>query len=338
MQHVRFPLMDLTYIKTTVVGKLLHDNVDPMVRHLIDEAIEYHEHPHKRDRIYGCRTWPRTGTTKFVSLKHMDEHPNPVQVFEVLSKRVEDVSKAPNRRDYDVVVENCNLFAISGQSLDEPFENLATVDVYNPKANTWQTIEPMLMKRSNFAATAVNGIVYVSGGFHIVFLDKLEAYNTLTRKWKLLSNMPQSRAYHQLVAIGDRLYAIGNVMEGRGKTMDSYDIATNKWTEEPPMSTSRYAFGAAVLNNMIYVCGGHSDYYGTEVFDPVQRVWTAIASTHNARSQFSLVVYQDKLWAFGGMNSEQTIEVYDPETNVWTNFKAKIYANLGGMLTEVSNF
>jgi len=78
-----------------------------------------------------------------------------------------------------VEVLNGKLYVIGGYNLvDGNATALNTVEVYDPETDSWTTLTPMPTARSNDASGAVNGVIYVAGGYDFLgnIFDTLEAF------------------------------------------------------------------------------------------------------------------------------------------------------------------
>jgi hypothetical protein len=121
-----------------------------------------------------------------------------------------------------------------------------------------------------------------------------------------------------------------------------YNVETNTWKKLPipsclcPSCPAQVAddltFGAAVLDGVFYVCGGHHGDSRARIeagassichkYDPYQDRWVAIQSMKRTRTCFPLLAFDGKLYALGGLvgsTPTDTVEVYDPATDQWTD-------------------
>src|SRR5690349_25127086 len=106
----------------------------------------------------------------------------------------------------------------------------ATVD-----RGSWRTAAPAPMKRTEVAAAAVGGKIYVVGGFEEP--------------------------------------ALGNVLNFAITTaMEEYDPATDKWTTKAPMPVGLHHVGIGVAGGRLYVVGGYKQS-GLSVWGPVATVY-----------------------------------------------------------------
>jgi N-acetylneuraminic acid mutarotase len=65
---------------------------------------------------------------------------------------------------YSTVAVDRKIYLIGGYSLDNGFKDLASVDVYEPSLKRWGSI-PALPSPKMAPSVAVNGVIYVLGGF-----------------------------------------------------------------------------------------------------------------------------------------------------------------------------
>ena len=91
--------------------------------------------------------------------------------------------------------------------------------------------------------------------------------------------------------------------------------------------------GVAVLDNKIFVTGGHYGGYGqymssVDCYDPDTNTWSQVANMNIARHNHSLVSPHGRLCAIGGEDDihgvVDSVEVYDPDTNTWTLLQHKL--------------
>jgi hypothetical protein len=116
---------------------------------------------------------------------------------------------------------------------------LATAERYDPAANTWTPIASMASARYLFAAAAVGGFLYVTGGVGAdgSTLRSCERYDPASNTWSRIADLPEPRQGHALACLGGSLYAVG------GQTSDDddpspsppwrYDATADAWLVTP---------------------------------------------------------------------------------------------------------
>ena len=144
------------------------------------------------------------------------------------------------------------LYAIGGWSGGH---RVATAERYDPAANTWTAIASMASARTDFAAAAMGGALYVTGGLEgpyagpHVALMRCERYDPVSNVWSRIADLPEPRFGHALACLGGSLYAVGGgaVDDGPCSTLSPwrYDAITDAWVVAPlaAVSTPMKLFG-----------------------------------------------------------------------------------------------
>ena len=173
------------------------------------------------------------------------------------------------------------IFVIGGrQSTSGPCSGgpyLTTVEKYDVDTNTWTAVAPLLNGRSDLAAVAHGGKIYVFGGCNATGVtNEVDIYDPQTDTWTT-GSMPMPTARASLVAghSGDLIYAIGGTTDGVtvSDKNEVYDISHDSWSANTPMNTPRQEAGVNSHGGRIYVVGGATPAFGSssnanEVFKP----------------------------------------------------------------------
>src|SRR2546422_996486 len=196
-------------------------------------------------------------------------------------------SKAPmptGRQGMGVGVANGVLYAIGGFSIHYTATGgysssesiLATVEAYDPVANSWTTKAPMPTSRYGLAVDVVNGVLYAVGGIGggNTLLGTVEAYDPSTNSWTTKVPVPTPRANLAAGVVNGVLYAVGGYSADHMETVGVYDPAANGWTTRGPLLTSRYGLAVGVVNRVLYAVGGLTAIAPAlatlEAYDPAQ--------------------------------------------------------------------
>jgi N-acetylneuraminic acid mutarotase len=135
----------------------------------------------------------------------------------------------------------------------------ATVEVYDPVANSWTAKASMPTARSSLRATAVNGLIYAIGGDGVSAngLLTVEAYNPATNAWATKASLPAGNPISSADAVNGLIYAIRDYGE-----VDVYDPATNTWTVRASMYKSLYTTDrtTAVVGSTLFTIGGRDSF------------------------------------------------------------------------------
>ena len=123
------------------------------------------------------------------------------------------------------------------------------MEIYNTIAGVWTTGMPMLSKRCRLGVAALNGKVYVAGGYDgNMFLRSVECYDPATDLWTRVSPMNVKRSRMALAASGGKLYAIGGY-DGSSNlnTVECYDPDSDRWAFIASMCAHEGGVGVGVV-------------------------------------------------------------------------------------------
>lgn len=109
-------------------------------------------------------------------------------------------------------------------------------------------------------SSSVHNKIYVIAADSAV---PFRVYNPATDKWISKTPMPTIEEGWASAATTEefapiRIYLF---MLSRDESHQVYDPETDRWTIGTPMPTLRGEFGVAVVNDELYVIGGHDNYY-----------------------------------------------------------------------------
>jgi hypothetical protein len=209
-----------------------------------------------------------------------------------------------------------------------------------PKQN-WQVLNPMPEPRYNLQVTALQGKIYLSGGFNDrAVLDSFEVFEPASRTWQTLPPIPGPRYIHAAVALDSSLYLIGGyklgaqtrqLLSGQALTrgamgeVDRYDATTQRWEALPPLQTPRFMPAATVHQGQIFVAGGGGPerqiLSSIEIYQPQTRTWKKGFELPEPRVWGQLLSDGRYLYWLGGINANKNylsqIDRFDPQTGQW---------------------
>ena len=163
--------------------------------------------------------------------------------------------------------------ADSGRSVDDAAR-------YDPASNTWEELPVLPERREHCTAGFIKGVLYVAGGRAdgITGIEpKTWAFDLASKAWTERASLAPPRGGLAGAVLADRLFVFGgegnmNASNGVFPDIDVYDPATNQWQALPPMLVPRHGYGAAVLDNRIYLAGG-AVHQGAGGSDEVSVFW-----------------------------------------------------------------
>ncbi|ESP03276.1 hypothetical protein LOTGIDRAFT_137657 [Lottia gigantea] len=163
---------------------------------------------------------------------------------------------------------------------------------------TWTCKTKMMVSRSQFTLTVVDGYIFAVGGHdENDILNSVERYDPHTNTWCMVAPLPQPLRLMTSVSYRGKLYVFGGETNSDfSNNAYRYDPATDKWTTLASMSTQRVLAGSVIYNEKIYVIGGNSaisdkwkkEYLpehcvsSVEIFDPVTDTWSPGPELPNA--------------------------------------------------------
>ena len=208
-----------------------------------------------------------------------------------------------------------------------------------PLAGIWSRLAPLPTPRSEVAAAALNGRIYVFGGFGPGAISN-EEYESIADTWRKRAPIPQGVDHAAAVTLGGTIYLIGG-FDGRFgpvNTVWAYDPETDSWAKKADLPTPRGALGAVAVDGKIYAIGGSGvggDVGTTEQYDPVTDAWLSRSPMPTPRDHIAIAVVEGKIYVAGGRlgsfaRNRSENEEYDPRTDTWVK-KAPIPAARNGI-------
>jgi N-acetylneuraminic acid mutarotase len=199
---------------------------------------------------------------------------------------------------------------------------LRTVWAYDPQTDSWTRKADMPTARNFLAATAVDGTIYVIGGFPGgAPLKTVEAYDPKTDTWVTKASMPTGRAGLAACAVGGIIYAIGGFASWPNplSMVEAYDPKSDQWTKKSNLPKGLLFVTASVADGRIYA------FMGTETFayDPKTDRWTTKARYSPWSFGQSSGTVDGVIYLFGGITEDMygsfdfTL-AYDPAQDQFT--------------------
>lgn len=201
----------------------------------------------------------------------------------------------------------------------------------------------MPTKRTEVAAAALDGKIYVVGGFekpslgnvmNFAITPSVEVYDSTTDRWVHKAPLPVGLHHVGIGVVGGRLYIIGGYTKSGFTvwspvaTVYAYDPTMDSWTERAPMPTARGALSVTEHEGRLYAIGGYdgkANSSAVEVYDPIRNVWTAAAVLPTPRDHLATETVGGKIYAIGGrVNGDYSrnlaiTEMYDPAIDRWSH-------------------
>jgi len=208
------------------------------------------------------------------------------------------------------------------------------LEIYDPRNDTWETGAPLPQAVSAYALADFEGRMYLFGGWDgQTALDTVYIYDPTENTWREGTAMTIARSEAAGVVLEDRIVVLGGRNESGALNQSqayfpSRDInGEDPWESFPDMPDSRYNFGAASMNNSIYVIGGISDLTETNTTEGwvyADNFWESLSLTIDLGDQTPRLIplntyifilkssenqSQNELWAYKAIYFEIFIPI-----------------------------
>jgi N-acetylneuraminic acid mutarotase len=205
----------------------------------------------------------------------------------------------------------------------------ASVERYQSDTDTWDSVADLPTPRHHSMAVAVDGLVYLLGGFGDGFDPWATAwvFEPQPNGWGDIADLPFAVGAGAAVEIDGIIYVVGGVPSGT--SLFAYDPRADTWQTLASMTQPREHTAAVVFNGDLWVLGGRwqeAMLDSVEIFDPDTGSWSGGPSMQEARSGFGATVLGDSIFVAGGEVFDQsngfvataldTVERFDGEA--WT--------------------
>jgi len=171
----------------------------------------------------------------------------------------------------------------------------------------WRELAPMPAPRSQGAAVALGGKVFIVGG---AANDRLVSptylYDPATDRWSTVAALPTPRDHLAAVEFSGRICAIGgrklSLLQNLA-SFECYDPGRDAWQRMPDAPTARGGIGAAVVGNRIFVAGGEQPigtFNEVDVFDSVASTWMRGPDLPTSRHGLGVVAVGSTVYALSG--------------------------------------
>lgn len=237
------------------------------------------------------------------------------------------VPTAPDSAQHDAGAEPAIPAADGGAPLGEPVEEeLAAVPT----------------PRGEHGVAALDGEVYVLGGFTPTVTASVQAYSPEQDSWRDVADFPVVFHHPNIATLNGRLYVLGfhagmgqRVADGR---VYSYDPGANEWQQHSsqPTGTERGASCLTTYEDRIYVFGGTNDVAmpDASIYDPASDSWEVLPFMPALRHHCIAAEVDGQIYVVSGRDvviTEVQVEsyVFDPVALSW-NEVAPIPTPRGG--------
>ncbi|XP_029019253.1 kelch-like protein 22 isoform X2 [Betta splendens] len=336
LEAVRFCLIDKQVLER------LHGRLSKCpLKDSVSAALRYHEQEIWQPVLQSPLTQPRStfhcilGFGGMFNSSSLTEGENLFQVFHPSWGEWRTLGPAHANRlsNQGVAVLNNFVYLIGGDKNTSGFRAESRCWRYDPRHNTWCSIQPLQQQHADHCVCVLGGYIYAIGGRdYSSELDTVERYTPHTNKWEFVSPLKREVYAHAGAAVDGKMY-ITCGRRGMAYLRETYcfDPAANHWTPCAEGPTERAWHGTAAVNGRVYVFGGSNDERGyrrdvlkVACFDPAVNSWSLLSPLPAGHGEPGIAVLNARIYILGGRSHDKGrrmkyVHAYNTETDEWEN-------------------
>jgi N-acetylneuraminic acid mutarotase len=173
--------------------------------------------------------------------------------------------------------------------------------------DAWRELARMPGPRSQGAAVALAGQIYVFGGFDGARLvAPTYAYDVARDTWREVAAIPTPRDHLAGAGLLARACAVGGrrlSLTTNLPTLECYDPQRDAWEKLPDAPTARGGVGAAVVGDRLVFVGGEQPsgtYPEVEVYDAGTQRWSRVTDLPTPRHGIGVVAIASTVFVMSG--------------------------------------
>ncbi|XP_041855877.1 kelch-like protein 22 isoform X2 [Melanotaenia boesemani] len=344
LQAVRFCLIEKQVLQR------LHSRLDQCpLKDSVSAALRYHEQEVLQPVLQSPLTQPRStfhcilGFGGMFSSSTLAESEHLFQVYLPSwgEWRTLTAAHAPRMSNQGVAVLNNFVYLIGGDKNTSGFRAENRCWRYDPRHNSWCSIQPMQQQHADHCVCVAGGYIYaIAGRDYSSELDSVERYDPHTNMWEFVSPLRREVYAHAGAVVDGKIY-ITCGRRGMAYLRETYcfDLAANAWTACAEGPVERAWHGMAAVNRRVYVIGGSNDERGyrrdvlkVACFDPGTNSWSLMTPLPAGHGEPGVAVLNNRIYILGGRshnkgNRMNYVHVYNPDTGEWekdTEFKERV--------------
>ncbi|KAF7668335.1 hypothetical protein LDENG_00018500 [Lucifuga dentata] len=240
-----------------------------------------------------------------------------------------------------IAVLNNFVYLVGGDKNTSGFRAETRCWRYDPRHNSWCSIQPLHQQHADHCVCVVGGHIYAIGGRdYSNELDSVERYDPHTDTWEYVAPLKRE-VYAHAGAVADGKIYITCGRRGMAYLKETYcfDPAANHWTACADGPVERAWHGMASVNGRIYAIGGSNDERGyrrdvlkVACFDPAANSWSMMSPLPAGHGEPGMAVLDNCIYVLGGRshdkgNRMKYVHVYNINTDDWeseTEFEDRV--------------
>lgn len=215
--------------------------------------------------------------------------------------------------------------------LSQPTAEAWSLDTKTPGAQ-WKAIAPMPTARISAYAAAVNGKIYIIGGWYLngtarVVPPQVLEYDPAANTYETKASMTSPSYFMAGAVVENKIFVMGGIINNAySNSTQVYDPATDKWAASTASTLTVGHATASAIDNVIYLIGGNTS--ATTYFKTVLK-GTVSGTTITWKKMGDFPIYiagaasgvaNGTLYVAGGVNAEGTkasVYKYDAVKDKW---------------------
>lgn len=279
--------------------------------------------PAPAQEIYGD-----THEGRFLTLAGFDESGQPTttaRAYDPVTDTWRGLPPLPEPRHHvGVAVVEDRLYAIGGFRGTPPvWAAVDEVRVLDLTRGGWSEAPPLPTPRGEHVSAVVAGKIYVIGGRVPTRpganrferhrdTKRVDVFDPTDGSWSSAPDAPTARNSAAVGVIDGLIHIAGGRQFGPDGQIrnvavhEVFDPSTGEWTARAPLPEAQGGLSAAVLDGLLYACGGEAFVPNPTVFaacwryDPARDAWSALPDMRTPRHGTAAAALNGALYVFGG--------------------------------------
>ncbi|XP_072244490.1 kelch-like protein 22 isoform X1 [Leuresthes tenuis] len=307
----------------------------------VSAALQYHEQEMWQPVLQSPLTQPRStfhcilGFGGMFSSSSLADIEHLFQVFHPSwgEWRTLTAAHAPRMSNQGVAVLNNFVYLIGGDKNSSGFRAENRCWRYDPRHNSWCSIQPLQHQHADHCVCVVGGHIYAIGGRdYSCELDSVERYDPHNNVWEFVTPLRREVYAHAGAVVDGKIYiTCGRRGMAYLRETHCFDPAANHWTACAEGPVERAWHGMAAVNGRVYVIGGSNDERGyrrdvlkVACFDPTANSWSLMTPLPSGHGEPGVAVLGSRIYVLGGRshdkgNRMKYVHVYNTDADEWDN-------------------
>ena len=166
---------------------------------------------------------------------------------------------------------------------------IKTLEIYDPRRDSWEEGADLPSEVSGYALVAYEGLLYLFGVWNgEETIASVWIYDPNANHWSQGTPMDFPRNNARAIALSDRIVVLGGKSsngklksEARAYFPSRDATGENPWEDFADLPEGRVGFGAASINDSIYVIGGEVTGKGESGLFIIENAWMALPTQVN---------------------------------------------------------